>query len=161
MDSTPIGLKNHCTISPSQDSTIPPSQGEIAGVKSERQIYLINGFNELTIQSTIKNSDDDDAESKPSSYPKVSTYTTNRSFQQKLFNNWLIPKIVPGAIRLIDQLIMEYVPGIRETLDACQTVLSKEIVTDAAHSGAHIYGLQWREAGRAGTAPRHGMSTPP
>ena len=54
LDSTPIGLKTHCTISPSQGkianlmshstilpsrhSTVSPSQGEIASVTSERRI---------------------------------------------------------------------------------------------------------------------------
>ena len=64
------------TISPSQGdianvtcvhSTISPSQGDIASVTSERQIYFdmlaetINVFNELTIQSTINDSEEDDA----------------------------------------------------------------------------------------------------
>ena len=61
-------LLNHSTISPSQDkitnvtsvhSTISPSQGDIANVTIQRQNSsdvleeTINGFNELTIQSTI------------------------------------------------------------------------------------------------------------
>ena len=61
LDSTPIGFKNHYTISPSQgesvhstispsrDSTISLSQGKIASVTSERRISSINGFNSLTI----------------------------------------------------------------------------------------------------------------
>ena len=47
--------------------TISSSQGEIANVTSERRISseilaeTINGFNELTIQSTINDSEKDDA----------------------------------------------------------------------------------------------------
>ena len=67
---------HNCTISPSQGeitnvtsihSTISPSQGEIVSVTSERRISsdmlaeTINGFNELTIQSTINDSEEDDA----------------------------------------------------------------------------------------------------
>ena len=44
---------------------------------------------------------------------------------------------------------MEDVPVIRETLGARQKVLLKEIVTDAAHSGAHIF-RTLREVGRTG-----------
>ena len=67
------------------------------------------------------------------------TYNTNGNVPQKLFNNRFIPKIIPGAIYTIDQLVTEDVQGIRETLDARHMVLSKEIVQDAAHSGAHIF----------------------
>ena len=52
--------------------------------------------------------------------------------------NWFVPKIIPGAIRPIDQLVTEDVTGIQETLGALQTVLPKEIVTDVALSGARI-----------------------
>ena len=118
---------NHCTISPSKGdiasvtsvhSTISPSQADIATVTSERRISPINGFNELTIQSTINNSEEDDAESNPNSDPKVATYTTNGNYLLKLFINRLIPKIIPGAIHPIDQPITEDVAITRETLDA-------------------------------------------
>ena len=115
---------------------------------SNRQISSINGFNELTLQSTINDSEENDAESDPNSNPKVTTYTTNENSPQKLFINRLIPKIVPGAIRLIDQTITEDVTGIGETLDARQKVLSKDIVTDVACSGAHIL---WTSRGVSGT----------
>ena len=85
--------------------------------------FFNNGFNELTIQSKINDSDGDDIESDPSRNPKVDTYTINVNYAQKLFNNRFIPKIIPGTNRLIDQLIPENVPGIQETLDARQTVL--------------------------------------
>ena len=103
------------------------------------EFLSINGFNELTIQSTIKDSDGDDAESDPISNPKLDTYTTNLKTPQKLFNNWFIPKIILGAIRPIDQLSTEDVPWIWETLDAWQTMLSKDIFTDATRSGARIF----------------------
>ena len=105
---------DHCTISPSQGdianvtsfhSTISPSQGYIASVTSERQIYSINGFNELTTQSTINNSEEDDVENDPNSDPKVATYTSNGNYPHKLFINWLIPTTIPGAIRPIEQTI--------------------------------------------------------
>ena len=126
-------------------STILTSQGDIASVTSERRIYLdilvemINGFNELMIQSTINNSEEDDVESDPNSSPKVDTYTTNGNFPHKLILNWLIPKIIQGAIRMIEQIITEDVAGIKETLDARQTILLKKIVTNSACSGAHIF----------------------
>ena len=104
----------------------------------------INGFNELTIKSTINNSKEDDAGNYPSRDPKVATYTTNRSSPHKVILNQLIPKIIPGAIRPIYQMIMEDVAEIGDTLDTCQTVLSKNTVTDAARSGARISGLLGR-----------------
>ena len=67
--------------------------------------------------------------------------TTNGNSPHKLILNRLIPKIIPGVISPIDQTITEDVAGIGETLDARQTVLSKEIVMDAARSGACISGL--------------------
>ena len=123
------------TISPCVHSTISPSQGDIASVANERRISLINRFNELTMQSTINDSEEDDAESDP----KVATYTNNGNSPQKLFINQLIPNIIPVAISLIDQPITEDVAVIRETLEARQTVLSKEIVTNVACSGARIF----------------------
>ena len=103
---------------------------------SKKGIYSINEFNELRIKSTINDSDGDDAESNPSSDPKVATYTTNRKSPQKLFNNRFIPDIIPGAIRPIDQMIMEGVTGIRETLD--------EWSDSALEGDHHGRGTQWR-----------------
>ena len=93
----------------------------------------------MTIQSTINNSGEDDTESDPNINPKVATYTTNGDSPHKLILNRIVPNIIPGAIRLIDQTTTEDVAGIEDTLDARQTVLLKEIVTDATHSGAHIF----------------------
>ena len=104
---------NMDTISPCLHSAISPSQGDIARVTSEKRISSINGFSELMIQSTINNSDDDDAESDPNSNPKISNYTIKGNSQQKLFNNRFIPNIIPGAICLIAHLITEDVPGFR------------------------------------------------
>ena len=75
----------------------------------------------------------------PSSDPKVATYTNNRKIPRKLLKNRFVPKIIQGAIRTIEQLVTEDVPGTQETLGVRQTVLPKEIVTDAARSGAHIF----------------------
>ena len=84
------------TISPCVHSTISPPQGDIASVTSERRISLINRCNELTIQSTINDSDDDAAEIDPNRNIKVVTYTTNGNSPQKLFNNRFTPKIIPA-----------------------------------------------------------------
>ena len=62
----------------------------------------INVFNKLMIQSTINNSEEDDAESDPNIDPKVATYNTNGNYPHKLILNWIIPKIIPGAIVPID-----------------------------------------------------------
>ena len=84
--------------------------------------------------------------------------TTNGNYRHKLILNRLIPKIIPGAIIPIDQTITEDVTGIGETLDACQTVLSKKIVTYAARSGARILRTpsEVSRTDRDGTTPRDG-----
>ena len=46
----------------------------------------------------------------PSSDPKLAPYTNNGKFPQKLLKNRFVPKIIPGAIRPIDQLVMEDEP---------------------------------------------------
>ena len=79
-----------------------------------------------------------DPKSDPNSNQKVDNYTTNGKNPQKLLKNRFVPNIIQGAICPIDPLVKEDVPGIRETLGALQTVLTKEIVTNAAHSGARI-----------------------
>ena len=76
----------------------------------------INGFNELRIQSKINNSEEDDAKSDPNSDPKEATYTTNGNYPHKLILSRFIPKIIPGAIRPIEQTITEDVAVIRDTL---------------------------------------------
>ena len=64
------------------------TQGEIASETSERRISsdnlaeTINGFNEFTTQSTINDSEEDDAERYPNSNPKVATYTTKGNSPQ-------------------------------------------------------------------------------
>ena len=104
----------HVTTSPSQGeienvtrvhSTISPSQEDIASVTSERRVYSINRFNELTIQSKINDSEEDNAEIDQNRNPKVATYTTNVNYPQKIFNNRFIPKIIPRSICTIDQTI--------------------------------------------------------
>ena len=45
------------------------------------------------------------------------TDTTNGNSPHKLIPNRIIPKIIPGTIYPIDQIITEYVAGIGETLD--------------------------------------------
>ena len=115
----------------------------------------------MTIQSTINNSGEDDTESDPNSDPQVATYTTNGNSPHKLILNRPITKIILGPIRPIDQTITEVVAVIGETLDVHQTIISKEIVTDAARSGAHIF-RNPREVirtGRDGTTPRDRNTT--
>ena len=109
---------------------------------SERRISLdvlaetINGFNELTIQSTINDSayydsEEDDAKRDPNRYPKVDTHTSdgkkrkvtdtdtnNGNSPRKLLINRLIPEIVPVSIPPIDQTIAEDAAGSGETLNA-------------------------------------------
>ena len=86
------------------------------------------------------------------------TDTTNDNNPHTLILNRIIPKIIPGEIRPIDQTITEVVAGIGETLDARQMVLPKEIVTDRARSGVHILRnpREARRTGRDGTTPRYG-----
>ena len=134
---------HHSTIAPLHQSPgRNNTQEDVVSVTSEKRISLfmlaegINEFNELKIQSTIHNSVEDDVESNPNINPKVDIYTSNGNFPYKLFINWLIPEIIPGAIPPIDQMIAEDAAGIRETLEARKTILSKEIVTDAACRGA-------------------------
>ena len=57
----------------------------------------------------------------------------------KLLINRLIPETIPVAIPPIDQTIAEDDAGSRETLHAHLMILSKEIVTDAARSAAHVF----------------------
>ena len=126
------------------------TQEEISNVTNERQISsdslaeMIKGFNELTIKSTIKNSvyygsEEVDAESDPNSYPNLATHTTNGNDPHKLLINWLISDISSAATPPIDQTIAEDSGGSGETLHACCTILSKDIVTDAARSAAHVF----------------------
>ena len=160
-------------------STISPPQ-EDANVTNERQIVsdilkeTIKYFHGLTIQSTISDSayydsEEHDAISNPKSDLLVATHTsignkrkitdndtTNGNSPHKLILNRLIPKIIPGTIRTIYQIITEDVARIGDTSDARQTVLSKDIVTDAACSGAHIFRTTREESrtGRDGTTPQ-------
>ena len=84
------------------------------------------------------------------------TDTTNGNSPNKLILHRLVPKIIPCAIRTIYQTITEDVVRIGETSDARQTVLSKEIVTDAACSGAHIFRTPRKKSrtGRDGITPQ-------
>ena len=105
---------------------------------SEEQVDAIINSEELV--DTVS-----DSKSDPSSNPKVATYTTNGNFPQKKS----VPKIIQDAILPIDQLVTEGLPGIQETLRARQTMLLKEIVTDAVCSGARIF-RNPREVSRTG-----------
>ena len=116
----------------------------------------------MAIQSTISDSvyydsEEHDVVSEPKSDLLVSTRTsygnerkitdtdtTNGNTPHKLILNRLIPNIIRGTIRPIDQTITEDLAGIGETLDKRQTVLSEDIATDTAPSGAHISGLLGR-----------------
>ena len=74
--------------------------------------------------------------------------------------NRFVPNIIQGAIRPIEQLVTEDVPGIRENLGARHMILPKDIVTDAARSGAHIFRTQ-REVSRtdSDSSTPHDVST--
>ena len=112
------------------------TQGNIANVTNERQIYsdileeMIKWFNGLTIQSIINNSEyydseEYDAESDPSSDPKLATHTTNQYSPHKLLINRLIPEIIPVAVLPIEQTIAEYAAGSGETLHVRRAIISK------------------------------------
>ena len=116
----------------------------------------IKKFHGLMIQSTISDSAYSDLEEHNSVSNLKSDYlisthtsdiserkitdtdTTNGKTPHKLILTRLIPKIIPGAIWPIEQMITGDVTGIREALDARHMCHSKEIVTDVARSGAHI-----------------------
>ena len=139
------------------------TQREKTKVANERRISLgsltemLKGFNRLTLQSTINDSADDHsnknvAKSDPKSDPLVATHTsdgkkrkvtdtdtTNRNSPHKLLINRLIPDIIPDAIPPVDQTVAEDATGSGETLHAHCMILSKEIVTDAAHSAVHVF----------------------
>ena len=107
----------------------------------------------MTLHSTINesayyNSDEDDAESYPKSDPLVATHnsdrkkrkvtdtdTTNRNSPQKLLINRTIPVIIPP----IYPPVADGVVAGRGTLHARQKFSLKEIVMDAARSGAHVF----------------------
>ena len=173
-----VTMDTFCHQSPVTTNT----QGKIANVKNERQISsdileeTIKGFNGLTIQSTINDSEcydleEDDAESIPNSNPKVSTHTsdvkkrkftdtdtTDGNSPHKLLINRLIPEIIPATIPPIDQMIAYDAVGSGETLHARCAILSKDIVLDAACSTARVF---WTPAdvsrnGTDGTTPRDG-----
>ena len=143
-------------------------QGNIANFPNERRISsdimreTIKGFKGLTIDSIINNSayyhsEEDEAEGDPNSDPKVATHTserrkrkftdtetTNVNSLHKLLINRLITEIIPFATSPIDKKTADDAAGSGETLHARCTILSKEIVMDAARRAAHFYGLlQW------------------
>ena len=67
------------------------------------------------------------------------TDTTNIYYSHKLLINRLIPEIIPVSIPPIDPTIADGVMESIRTLNARQTITSKEIVTDAARSGALVF----------------------
>ena len=158
------GTSVHYTISPPYEDANVTNERRIASDTLKETIQKVHG---LTIQPTISNSvyydsEEHNAVSDPKSDSLLDTHTsdgkerkisdtdtTNSKTPHKLILNRLIPNTISGAIRPIDQTITEDVAGIRETLDARQTVLSKEIVTDAARSGACILRTP-REVSRTG-----------
>ena len=64
--------------------------------------------------------------------------------------NRLIPEIISVIIPPIDQTITNGVVGSGDTLHACRTILSKDIITDTAHSTVRVF---WTPA----DVIRHGM----
>ena len=145
-----------CTIqSTIRDSAHSNSNEQVIAMSdSEEPVYTISDSKELADPVS-------DSKSDPSRDPKVATHTTNGYFAKKILKNRFVPKIIQGKICLIEQLVMEDVPGVRETLGAWKTVISKEIVTDAVRSGVRIFALLGRVATWAGMAPLHRTTTPP
>ena len=141
-----------------QSPVMHNTQRNIANVPNERRIYsdilaeMIKVFNRLTLRSTIKysgyyNSDEDDAESDTNSDQLVATHTSDgkkRKFTDTDTNNgnspqkFLINRTIPVIIPPIDPPIADGVAASRGTLHANHTIASKEIVTDAARSGARV-----------------------
>ena len=128
------------------------TQRDIVNVKNERQTSLgvmaetNNGFNELTILSTITNysykiSEEDDAERDPNSNPKVATYITNINPPHKLLKNREIPSIIQGVIPPVNQTTADGVTTSRGDLHAIRTVLHNKIATGATHSTAGVLRL--------------------
>ena len=116
---------------------------------SERRISLdilaetINGFNQLTIQSTVNDSEyydseENNAESDPNSDKKLATYTTNGNFPHKLLTNREIPAIVQGVIPPFNQMNADGVMTSRGDLHTVSTVHRKEIIMGATHSTAVV-----------------------
>ena len=135
------------TIKEFKGLSIQSTISDSAHIDSDELVDAISDSKELV--DAVRNSEElvdavSDPKMDPSSDPKVSTYTTNGNYLQKLFKNRFVPKIIPCEICPIDQLVTEDVPGIRENLGVCQTVLPEEIVTDAARSGARISGFRGR-----------------
>ena len=123
----------------------------------------IKGFNGLTIQSTINDCayydpEEYNVESDPNRDPKVATHTNNQNSQLKLLINRLIPEIIPAAITPIDQKIAEDAAGIGEILQARHSIISKEIVMDAAPSTVRIFRtpVDVSSHGMDGTTPQDG-----
>ena len=138
-------------------------QRNIASVPNERQMLseilaeTIKGFKRLTLQSTIKdsayyNSEDDDAESNPKSNQVVATHTsdgkkrkfadadtTNRNSAHKLLIKRIIPEIVPVIMAPIGPTNRDGVASSGGTLHAHCTIISKDIVADAARSAARVF----------------------
>ena len=125
-------------------------------ISSDILAEKIKGFNGLTIQSTSNdsayyNSEEDDAESDPTSDQKEATHTsdgnkrkltdtdtTNVNYPRKLLINRLIPEITTVTIPPIDQTITEDTEGCGETLHVGRTILSNKIFTDVARSAVRV-----------------------
>ena len=103
---------------------------------SDRRISLdilsetMNGFTELTIQSTIDDSEyydseEDDAEIEPNSDLKVAIYTTNVNSPHKLLTNREIPAIIQGIIPPVNQTTADGVATSRGDLHVVRTGIHK------------------------------------
>ena len=151
----------------SQSPVTTNTQGRIANVTNERQISsdiladTIKVFKGLTLQSIINNSayynsEEDDTERHPNRNPKVATHTsdgkkrkvtnddtTNGNCTHKLSINRLTQEIISVVIPLIDQLTADEVAASGGDLHARRTIISKDIITDAARSAAHFSNILW------------------
>ena len=67
------------------------------------------------------------------------TDTTNLKSPHKLLINRIIPDIIPVVILPVHQMTADRVAASVDTLHAVRTVLSKNIITDAACSAAHVF----------------------
>ena len=133
----------------------------------------------MTLRSIINDSayyhsEEYDAESDTNSHTKVATRTSdrkkrkftdtdtnNRNSPQKSLINCIVPEIIPFIIPLIYQTTVKGFAVSGDTLHVYRTIHLKEIVTDAAHSAAHVFRnpvyVSWHFMD--GTTPRYGNTS--
>ena len=67
------------------------------------------------------------------------TETTNENYRHKLLMNRIIPEIIPVVVLPINQTTADGVAASGGTLHVVRTILSKEIIMDAARSASCVF----------------------